>query len=134
MNIFNRLLFDKVWKWEGERPANLSSNTLTKKWLPQHDVLGYPAVGAFFTHGGLLSLQETTDHGVPIVALSLISDQPLNAQKAAARGIKDSYGTSHRRSNPTCYEESFLQKRSPPKDGDPEGSTNPPIRSSCLLD
>ena len=87
VNVFNRLPFDIVWKWEGERPANLSSNTLTKKWLPQQDVLGHPAVGAFFTHGGLLSLQETTYHGVPIVALPLMSDQPLNAQKAAALGI-----------------------------------------------
>ena len=36
---FNRLPYDVVWKWEGERPANLSSNVLTRKWLPQQDVL-----------------------------------------------------------------------------------------------
>jgi hypothetical protein len=87
VNVFNRLPYDVVWKWEGERPANLSSNVITRPWLPQQDVLGHPAIGAFFTHGGLLSLQETAYHGVPIVALPLMSDQTLNAKQAESIGM-----------------------------------------------
>ncbi|XP_018013903.1 UDP-glycosyltransferase UGT5 [Hyalella azteca] len=80
VNVFNRLPY-------GERPSNLSSNVITRPWLPQQDVLGHPAIGAFFTHGGLLSLQETAYHGVPIVALPLMSDQTLNAKQAESIGM-----------------------------------------------
>ncbi|KAF2344124.1 UDP-glucuronosyl/UDP-glucosyltransferase [Trinorchestia longiramus] len=87
VNVFNRLPYDVVWKWEGTRPANLSSSVITRQWLPQQDVLGHPAIGAFFTHGGLLSLQETAYHGVPIIALPLMSDQSLNAKQAQTLGM-----------------------------------------------
>ena len=87
VKVFNRLPYDIVWKWEGDRPANLSSNVLTAKWLPQQDILGHRSVGAFLTHGGLLSLQETTYHGVPVVALPLMSDQFLNAKQAESLGM-----------------------------------------------
>lgn len=87
VNVFNRLPYDIVWKFEGDRPANLSSNVITRSWLPQQDVLGHSSIGAFFTHGGLLSLQETAYHGVPIVAMPLMSDQSLNAKQAHALGM-----------------------------------------------
>lgn len=87
VNVFNRLPYDVVWKWEGSRPANLSSSVITRSWLPQQDVLGHPSIGGFFTHGGLLSLQETAYHGVPIVALPLMSDQNLNAKQAETLGM-----------------------------------------------
>ena len=87
VNVFNRLPYEVIWKWEGERPSNLSSNVLTKKWLPQQDILGHRSVGGFFTHGGLLSLQESIYHGVPVVALPLMSDQFTNAKQAESLGL-----------------------------------------------
>ena len=87
VNVFNRLPYDVIWKWEGSRPANLTSNVITRKWLPQQDILGHPSVGGFFTHGGLLSFQEAAYHGVPLVALPLMSDQYTNAKQAATLGM-----------------------------------------------
>lgn len=40
LNVFSRLKQRVVWKWEGEIPANVSSNVKLSKWLPQQDLLG----------------------------------------------------------------------------------------------
>jgi len=87
VNAFSRVPYNVVWKFEGKRPANLSSNVLTREWIPQQDVLGHPSVGGFYTHGGLLSLMEATYHGVPVISMPIMSDQSLNAKKAASIGV-----------------------------------------------
>jgi len=87
VNAFNKVSYNIVWKFEGMRPANLSDNVLTREWIPQQDLLGHPSVGGFFTHGGLLSLMEATYHGVPVISMPIMSDQSLNAKKAASTGL-----------------------------------------------
>jgi len=80
VKAFSQLPYKVLWKYEGDLSENLSSNVLTRPWIPQQDVLGHPSVGTFFSHSGMLSLQESIYHAVPLVALPLISDQRLNAQ------------------------------------------------------
>jgi len=87
VNAFSRVPYNIVWKYEGERPANLTDNVLTRAWIPQQDILGHPSVGGFYTHGGLLSLMEATYHGVPVISMPIMSDQSLNAKKAASIGV-----------------------------------------------
>jgi len=72
---------------EAPSPLNVSSNVLIRSWLPQQDILGHPSVGCFFSHAGMLSLQEAIYHGVPMVALPLVSDQLLNANIVVNNGI-----------------------------------------------
>lgn len=47
----------------------------------------HPNVKLFITHGGLLSTQETTHRGVPILGIPLTADQKLNTAKSVLSGI-----------------------------------------------
>ncbi|KAM9352649.1 UDP-glucuronosyltransferase 2C1-like [Symphorus nematophorus] len=75
-----------VWRYMGEKPANLGSNTLMVNWLPQNDLLGHPKTRVFVTHGGTNGVQEAIYHGVPVVGLPLFFDQPDNLSRIRAKG------------------------------------------------
>ena len=38
-----------VWKWEGERPAEMPGNVFTADWLPQAEILGTTIKPSFGT-------------------------------------------------------------------------------------
>lgn len=75
-----------VWRYVGQRPANLGNNTLLVKWLPQNNLLGHPKTRVFVTHGGTNGVQEAIFHGVPVVGLPLFFDQPDNLSRIKAKG------------------------------------------------
>ncbi|KAK3880683.1 hypothetical protein Pcinc_014841 [Petrolisthes cinctipes] len=77
-----------VWKWDEESMSDvrLPPNVRLAQWLPQQDILGHPKLRLFITHGGLLSLQEATYHGVPILGLPLFADQGQNVGRAQRGG------------------------------------------------
>ena len=56
-------------------------------WLPQNDLLAHKDIKAFVSHVGHNILYESAYHGVPVVAVPLISDQFLNAKKAEQFGL-----------------------------------------------
>lgn len=85
LNIFGRLKQKVIWKFE-EDLANKPSNVLIKTWCPQQDILAHPNIKLFITHGGLLSTTETIYHGVPILAIPIFADQPMNAARAVEGG------------------------------------------------
>ncbi|KAK3125993.1 hypothetical protein QOZ80_7BG0612440 [Eleusine coracana subsp. coracana] len=55
-------------------------------WAPQRRVLGHRACGAFLTHCGWSSVMEAMAAGVPMVALPMHIDQPINANLVAELG------------------------------------------------
>lgn len=75
-----------IWKYEGAKPSTLGNNTLMVGWMPQNDLLGHQKTKVFVGHGGTNGVQEAIHHGVPIVGLPLILDQPDNIFKMVARG------------------------------------------------
>lgn len=75
-----------VWRYIGQRPANLGNNTLMVNWLPQNDLLGHPKTRVFVAHGGTNGVQEAIYHGVPVVGLPLFFDQPDNLSRIRAKG------------------------------------------------
>ncbi|XP_076006897.1 UDP-glucuronosyltransferase 2C1 [Genypterus blacodes] len=67
-----------LWRYDGEKPETLGSNTRLYNWIPQNDLLGHPKTKAFITHGGTNGMYEAIYHGVPMVAIPLFADQPHN--------------------------------------------------------
>ncbi|KAJ8406556.1 hypothetical protein AAFF_G00301300 [Aldrovandia affinis] len=75
-----------VWRHTGDRPATLGNNTRLVSWMPQNDLLGHPKIRAFVAHGGTNGVQEAIYHGVPVVGLPLILDQPDNLHRMKIKG------------------------------------------------
>ncbi|XP_076057684.1 UDP-glucosyltransferase 2-like isoform X2 [Oratosquilla oratoria] len=71
---FARLPQRVIWKCEDELEG-LPSNVLLSKWLPQQDILAHSSVKVFITHGGLMSIQESIYHAVPLLVLPITGDQ-----------------------------------------------------------
>ncbi|XP_037633819.1 UDP-glucuronosyltransferase 2A2-like [Sebastes umbrosus] len=76
-----------IWRHKGKRPSTLGNNTLLLDWLPQNDLLGHPKTRVFVAHGGTNGIQEAIYHGVPLVGLPLMFDQPDNFFRMEARGV-----------------------------------------------
>ncbi|XP_059402106.1 UDP-glucuronosyltransferase 2B15-like [Carassius carassius] len=75
-----------IWRYTGPRPVTLGNNTLLVDWLPQNDLLGHPQIKAFVAHGGTNGVQEAIYHGVPILGVPLVFDQPDNLFRMEAKG------------------------------------------------
>ncbi|XP_073005825.1 UDP-glucosyltransferase 29-like [Typha latifolia] len=56
-------------------------------WAPQRSILAQQSLGAFLTHCGWSSVMEGMRFGVPMVALPLHLDQPLNAKLVVELGV-----------------------------------------------
>lgn len=47
----------------------------------------HPNIVLFITHGGLLSLLEVSQAGVPVVGIPFFADQPMDVHFYVARGV-----------------------------------------------
>ncbi|XP_049943024.1 UDP-glycosyltransferase UGT5-like isoform X3 [Schistocerca serialis cubense] len=86
LKVFSRLKQRVLWKWEKDSMPGQPPNVKTGKWLPQSDILAHKNVRVFITHGGLLSTQEATARGVPLVGIPVFGDQLLNMAQAQRQG------------------------------------------------
>ncbi|XP_062406040.1 UDP-glucuronosyltransferase 2A1-like [Sardina pilchardus] len=75
-----------IWRYKGAKPSTLGNNTLLVDWMPQNDLLGHPKTRVFVAHGGTNGVQEAISHGVPIVGLPLMFEQPENLFRMVVRG------------------------------------------------
>ncbi|KAG5270388.1 hypothetical protein AALO_G00192050 [Alosa alosa] len=75
-----------IMRYTGEKPSTLGNNTLLVEWLPQNDLLGHSKTRAFVAHGGTNGVQEAIYHGVPILGVPLMFDQPDNLSRMRAKG------------------------------------------------
>ncbi|XP_042564028.1 UDP-glucuronosyltransferase 2B17-like isoform X2 [Clupea harengus] len=75
-----------IWRHTGAKPSTLGNNTLLVNWMPQNDLLGHPKTKVFVAHGGTNGVQEAIYHGIPIVGLPIVFDQPDNLSRMVARG------------------------------------------------
>ncbi|KAI3458876.1 hypothetical protein Pfo_015539 [Paulownia fortunei] len=56
-------------------------------WAPQRRILSHPSVGGFLSHCGWSSVMEGVYSGVPIIAVPMHLDQPLNARLVEEAGF-----------------------------------------------
>ena len=77
-----------LWQYSGEIPQNLGKNVKVVQWLPRfQDVLGHSSTKVFVSHAGLSSTQESVYHGVPMVLIPMIGDQPSRARFLENKGL-----------------------------------------------
>ncbi|XP_042371261.1 UDP-glucuronosyltransferase 2A2-like [Plectropomus leopardus] len=84
---FAKLPQKVIWRYKGDKPATLGSNTLLVDWMPQNDLLGHPNVKLFVSHGGTNGIYEAIYHGVPIVGIPIVFDQADNLSRLRAKGV-----------------------------------------------
>ncbi|KAK6137974.1 hypothetical protein DH2020_028283 [Rehmannia glutinosa] len=58
-----------------------------EKWAPQAKILSHSSIGGFVSHCGWNSLMESIDYGVPIIAMPMHLDQPMNAKLVVELGV-----------------------------------------------
>ncbi|KAK6122958.1 hypothetical protein DH2020_043302 [Rehmannia glutinosa] len=60
---------------------------IVRKWAPQAEILAYSSVGGFMSHCGWSSITESLYFGVPVLAVPLKFDQPVNCRMAVETGV-----------------------------------------------
>ncbi|CAN4114372.1 unnamed protein product [Withania somnifera] len=56
-------------------------------FAPQSRILNHPSTGGFISHCGWNSVMESIDFGVPIIAIPMHLDQPMNARLIVELGV-----------------------------------------------
>ncbi|KAL7144527.1 hypothetical protein ABFS83_07G018400 [Erythranthe nasuta] len=77
---------------EGEWPVGFlemanERGILVNKWAPQGKILRHPSIGGFVSHCGWSSVMESLYYGVPIIAMPMRAEQPINAQLVVEGGV-----------------------------------------------
>lgn len=67
------------------RLGKLPENFIVKNHIPQIAVLKQATL--FITHGGMNSVSEAMVHGVPMLVIPFVSDQPVNARQVERLGL-----------------------------------------------
>lgn len=75
-----------IWKWETDELPRKMDNIMTRKWLPQFDVMNHPNIKCYLGHGGLLGLSEAVYVGLPMILIPMFGDQFHNSAAAKTRG------------------------------------------------
>lgn len=65
--------------------GTLPDNFIVKNHIPQITVLKQASL--FITHGGMNSVSEAMIHGVPMLVIPFVSDQPVNALQVEKLGL-----------------------------------------------
>nr|AED99884.1 glycosyltransferase [Panax notoginseng] len=60
---------------------------IVERWVPQAKILGHKSIGGFVSHCGWSSVMESASVGVPIIALPMHHDQPVNARLVVEVGF-----------------------------------------------
>ncbi|XP_073825539.1 UDP-glycosyltransferase UGT5-like [Musca autumnalis] len=87
INIFKKLPYKILWKFENPHLPGKPVNVFIKDWFPQPDLLAHPRVKLFISHGGLLSTSEAIYHGKPMLGLPVFYDQMKNINRAKEAGF-----------------------------------------------
>lgn len=60
---------------------------IVEEWAPQKRILSHPSIGGFLSHCGWGSVLESMKFGVPLIAMPMHIDQPLNAEFLVEIGV-----------------------------------------------
>ncbi|XP_075832016.1 UDP-glucuronosyltransferase 3A1-like [Microtus pennsylvanicus] len=89
-SAFARLPQGVLWTCKDDQwpeDVRMAPNVKIMDWLPQVDLLAHPNIRLFVTHGGMNSIMEAIQHGVPMVGIPFFADQPENMVLIEAKKI-----------------------------------------------
>ncbi|KAL3508052.1 hypothetical protein ACH5RR_033434 [Cinchona calisaya] len=72
---------------EGYLEKVKAKGLILEGWAPQAKILSHPSIGGFLSHCGWSSIMESISFGVPIIAMPMQLDQPLNARHVVEIGV-----------------------------------------------
>ncbi|XP_022349328.1 UDP-glucuronosyltransferase 3A1-like isoform X2 [Enhydra lutris kenyoni] len=87
-SAFAHLSQGVIWKCNSShwsKNVKLSANVKIMDWLPQNDLLAHSRIRLFVTHGGLNSIMEAIQHGVPMVGIPVLQEQADNLIRVEAK-------------------------------------------------
>lgn len=87
MDVFRKLPFKVLWKFEDENLPGKPENVQIQKWIPQRAVLKHQKVRLFISHCGHISETEAVYFGVPLICIPFFGDQPTNAAIISKNGM-----------------------------------------------
>ncbi|XP_029175562.1 UDP-glucuronosyltransferase 2B20-like isoform X1 [Nylanderia fulva] len=86
LNVIESIPRKVIWKWESDESPRKMDNVMTRKWLPQFDVMNHPNIKCYLGHGGLLGLSESVYIGLPSILIPMFGDQFHNSAAVKTRG------------------------------------------------
>ncbi|KAL0860384.1 hypothetical protein ABMA27_009783 [Loxostege sticticalis] len=87
VNVFSKLPYDVLFKWNLDELPGRTPNIRISKWLPQSDLLRHPKIKLFITQCGLQSTDEAITAGVPLLGIPIVADQEYNSEQYLYHGI-----------------------------------------------
>lgn len=83
ISMFSKLPYNILWRVDESihQHYNVPSNVYTSNWFPQRDVLNHLNIKLFITQGGVQSIDEAIDSGVPMLCIPIAGDQFYNSYK-----------------------------------------------------
>nr|AGS47863.1 glycosyl transferase [Ectropis obliqua nucleopolyhedrovirus]QWV59710.1 ecdysteroid UDP-glucosyltransferase [Ectropis obliqua nucleopolyhedrovirus]UYO72918.1 ecdysteroid UDP-glucosyltransferase [Ectropis obliqua nucleopolyhedrovirus] len=82
LRTFTKLPYNVVWKYDGDTEnIHIPQNVYLQTWFDQYSLLHHKNVKAFVTQGGVQSIDEAIDAGVPLIGLPMMGDQSFNTNK-----------------------------------------------------
>ncbi|CAA0836802.1 UDP-Glycosyltransferase superfamily protein [Striga hermonthica] len=83
---------DKTVGIEEKLPVGFLQETkgrgmIVHRWAPQVKILSHPSVGAFVSHCGASGAMESMYFGVPVIAMPMKFEQPLNTRLLVEVGV-----------------------------------------------
>ena len=87
MNVLGKLPQRAIVQYGLDDVHDVPKNVWLVKWMPQNDLLGHPNTKVFITHGGNNGQLEAIYHGVPVLTIPFVGDQPFNSIQAKSRGF-----------------------------------------------
>ncbi|XP_026825516.1 uncharacterized protein LOC105278060 [Ooceraea biroi] len=86
IQVFSKLRYKIVWKYECDELPGKLDNALMSQWFPQQGILAHPNIRLFIYQGGQQSTEEAVHYAVPLLGIPIIFEQASRIQRLASLG------------------------------------------------